>query len=326
MLVSIIIPFYNAEKTLDMLYQSICNQTYKNLDIIFVDNGSTDRGYEAIQYYQMLDSRIQLLSETEKGVNYARKKGLHHAKGEYVYFVDADDYIAPIAVESMLKAAMFHNADVVQGKFEYIWDFDYNINCSEVSVSDPSLATDISKSDPNNLYHQSPGLWTHLYKKDFLRDEFFVNLKQEEDWVFMVYIYAFANKIMKIPDVVYYYIKSNNTLSKIDHYEGAYPLLNELGKVFQCYEQKGLLQSCQYQLEGLLLKLYLWKYQHVLLELTCGKQSTRMDMFIDELIDVISLFHIEKHPQVLTSKKLQSAVCHLIEQSAEKEKRMKCTL
>ena len=101
MKVSVIVPMHNAEDTIDRLYQSLARSEYKNLEIIFVDNVSTDRSFEKVKYYQIVDLRIKVVREERFGVSYARRRGFQEATGEYVYFIDADDYVTPNGIKDM---------------------------------------------------------------------------------------------------------------------------------------------------------------------------------------------------------------------------------
>ncbi|MEG2898607.1 MAG: glycosyltransferase, partial [Eubacterium sp.] len=92
-LISLIIPIYNSEKFLDRCIQSIINQTYKNIEIILVNDGSIDQSLEICQLYKKRDNRIVIINKKNGGVGSARNIGLQKAKGDYIGFIDSDDYI-----------------------------------------------------------------------------------------------------------------------------------------------------------------------------------------------------------------------------------------
>ena len=110
---SVIIPVYNSENYIDRCISSIMNQSYPDLEIIIVDDGSTDKSLEICKKYAEVDSRITCIHQDNYGVSAARNNGLDHATGEYVTFVDSDDYIDEDMYESMLKVANEYKADVV---------------------------------------------------------------------------------------------------------------------------------------------------------------------------------------------------------------------
>ncbi|MCI7273398.1 glycosyltransferase [bacterium] len=112
-LVSVIIPVYNVADFLDQCMGSVCRQTYTNLEIILVDDGSTDASAEMCRRWAETDSRIKLIRQQNMGLSGARNTGLEIAKGEWIAFVDSDDWIEPDMYEGMMKTALSYNADIV---------------------------------------------------------------------------------------------------------------------------------------------------------------------------------------------------------------------
>lgn len=113
MLVSVIIPCYNAEKYISETLDSILNQTHKQLEVICVNNNSTDKTVEILTSYQTEHSHIHVYHEKKKGASHARNKGLEHAKGEFVQFLDSDDIILPEKIEKQVAYAVTNKLDVV---------------------------------------------------------------------------------------------------------------------------------------------------------------------------------------------------------------------
>ena len=103
-MVSVVIPVYNGEKTVERCLKSVINQTYKFLDIIVIDDGSTDRSYILCQSIAEHDSRVRVFRQKNKGVSAARNKGIDVAEGEYIQFVDSDDMLKPSMVDSMVRS------------------------------------------------------------------------------------------------------------------------------------------------------------------------------------------------------------------------------
>ncbi len=112
-LISIIIPLYNARGYIDHIVPCVMQQTYPNLEILLVNDGSTDDTLEKCQQYQRQDARIRVLSQENGGVSAARNRGLAEAKGEYISFVDADDYLKPDFIETLYRCAVQEDCDVV---------------------------------------------------------------------------------------------------------------------------------------------------------------------------------------------------------------------
>lgn len=114
-MVSIIIPVYNVEQYLPECLSSILCQTYKDIEIILVNDGSTDRSGELCRAAAESDNRVVLIEQKNAGLSAARNAGLDRASGEYIMFVDSDDYVSPYMVETMLKS--IEDADMVMCRF-----------------------------------------------------------------------------------------------------------------------------------------------------------------------------------------------------------------
>lgn len=115
--VSVIVPVYNKEKDLKRCLLSIITQTYKNLEIIVIDDGSTDESYKIYTKFANEDARIKIIRKKNEGVDCARHEGIKKASGDYITFVDSDDYLYDKAIELLIKALKIHDADVSFGNF-----------------------------------------------------------------------------------------------------------------------------------------------------------------------------------------------------------------
>ena len=114
--ISVIVPIYNVENYINRCLNSIINQTYKNLQIILVDDGSTDDSGKVCDKYALKDSRIKVIHQKNSGPVRARKTGLEASTGEYIGFVDSDDWIEPNMYEEMLNNLIQTNADFAQSR------------------------------------------------------------------------------------------------------------------------------------------------------------------------------------------------------------------
>lgn len=115
-LVSIVVPVYNVESYIEECLQSVCSQTYENLEIICVDDVGNDRSMDVVRSFAVKDCRIKIIEhDKNKGLAEARNTGLEHVSGDYVFFLDSDDWLVDDAIEKLLSSAMTNNADVVVG-------------------------------------------------------------------------------------------------------------------------------------------------------------------------------------------------------------------
>lgn len=129
-MISIIIPVYNIALFLEQCLQSVCNQTYSNLQIILVDDGSTDNSGLLCDIWAKKDKRIFVYHKENGGLSDARNYGLSRAFGDYIYYLDGDDWIAPNTLELLMKAAIEKGADFVQGGYYYAYS-DYLLQRKE---------------------------------------------------------------------------------------------------------------------------------------------------------------------------------------------------
>lgn len=209
--VSVIIPVYNTEKYLRKCLDSVCNQTLSDIEIICVNDCSTDNSFEILKEYALKDDRIKLIDFKEnKGAAVARNTGIDEAKGEYIGFVDSDDFIDLDFYEKLYNKAIETGADVTKSNliFENFCNEDNNKeyhNLQEVRIN------------KLNLNH----IPTTLIKKSFLINNkiaFPEILKNAEDSVFEVMVGAKANKIEIVGSVFYHYNYNNLSLNNSTKY------------------------------------------------------------------------------------------------------------
>ena len=220
-LISIIVPIYNVEKYLKRCIDSIINQTYKKLEIILVDDGSKDNSGKICDKYAKKDIRIKVIHKKNEGVSEARNVGLKVSTGEYIGFVDADDYIEPNMYEEMSDNLKENNADIVI--------CDYNTNDREKQRKTKQEKNHkytnnieiISKDEACNKlffdYSCRGFLWNKLYKRDILCNAgkiilFDKNIKILEDLVYNYIIFQNANKIVYNHHPFYNYIQREDSV------------------------------------------------------------------------------------------------------------------
>lgn len=168
--ISIIIPVYNVEKYLHECLDSIINQTFTDIEIICVDDGSTDKSSEILEEYEQKDKRFTVISQPNKGVSAARNRGMQQAKGKYIMFVDSDDYIASNACELIYNSAEEKRCDILL--FPH-----YNFSASTCRDDGRLLDLYITLKDNTTTFKEYSDEFlltpseTHskLYKADFLR-------------------------------------------------------------------------------------------------------------------------------------------------------------
>ena len=199
--VSIIVPVYNMKDYLAYCIDSILGQTYTELDIVLVDDGSTDDSLEICRKYQRMDSRIRVLHQNNTGVSAARNLGLDAATGDYVTFVDSDDELCLNAIEILLNCLKKSQGDIAVGKSIFVTNDE--IKKEEVSPQDAQI---ICGEDSRRLAVTtvSPCVWGKIFKKDVIRDiRFEPGRNINEDGFFMFQCYLKAPTIINCGSYVY---------------------------------------------------------------------------------------------------------------------------
>ncbi len=187
-LVSIIIPVYNAEKYIKKCIESIINQTYKNIEIIVVDDGSKDNSLNIIKKYKN-DSRVKIISTQNHGVSFARNLGLKKCAGDFVMFVDSDDWIESNAVEVLLNAAVEQNAEIVQSS--YYQDEDGHIELKQRKIKQDGIKELKEKifliNTMNDInFGALRCVWGKIFKKEIIQNtRFDENIYLLEDGIFI---------------------------------------------------------------------------------------------------------------------------------------------
>lgn len=208
--ISVIIPVYNIAKYLPRCLDSVINQTYKNLEIIVVDDGSTDNSREIIEKYVEKDSRIIKIFKDNSGVSDTRNKGIDIATGDYIGFVDGDDYIEPEMYEFLLSNALKYDADISHCGYQMIFPsrIDYYYNTGKIMIQD-------NKKGIIDLLEGTliePGIWNKLYKRSVVQNTRMPSdIKNNEDYFFNVMVFANAKKSVFEDKPLYHYILRKNS-------------------------------------------------------------------------------------------------------------------
>jgi len=151
--ISIIVPVYNVEKYLVACLESLVNQTYQNIEVVLVDDGSTDHSSVICEEYVQRDSRIHLYYQINGGVSSARNLGLEKANGEYVVFVDSDDYVLSNYVETLYGLLSNNNADIAMIALNYKLESNAQASNKNVKIATPNNKDEISMNSEETLNH-----------------------------------------------------------------------------------------------------------------------------------------------------------------------------
>lgn len=218
--ISVIVPVYNVEKYLSQCLDSIIHQTYKNLEIILVDDGSTDSSGLICDNYSQKDKRIKIIHKCQGGLSDARNAGLKIATGEYISFIDSDDFIDKNMYSILINNTQKYNSDIVWFNYYNYYSKKHFINSSIIKNND---LYDLSSSDKikfaKNLFYQykmDAHVWAKPYKRSIFNNIKFPYGKLFEDIFVLLPILSNAKIISTIPDCLYFY--RNRSESIVNQY------------------------------------------------------------------------------------------------------------
>ena len=221
--VSVIMPIYNAFDYLRPALDSIIDQTLKDIEIICIDDGSTDRSLDIVKKYQEADKRLRIVTENNAGVSTARNKGIVRAKGEYIIFLDADDFYEPTLLEKLYNLATEKDLDIAFSKFDI-----YNNKTAKFSSAIDEDHGDIfdggaiaSKNEfPDTIFLSTTGyVWNKMFKASFIKEKeltFAPELYIFEDVHFVCLALSFADRVARIDEIlIHHRVYSEQSRAKL---------------------------------------------------------------------------------------------------------------
>ncbi len=255
-LVSVIVPIYNVEKYLKRCIDSILNQTYKNIEIILVNDGSKDGSLNICNEYLSKDSRIKLINQKNKGPSGAKNSGLNLIKGKYIVFVDSDDYISKDYIKKLLTSAIKFNADIVECNYFRVDENNEFLEKTDIGFYDCSEQTKILKSFLENINFKNV-VWNKIYKKEIIGNiKFTEKYKTSEDFEFLSNIYLKKQKKVNIQDYLYYYVNRSDSICNLKVSENTLDVIYSRENIFDKYNKLGLFDLANY----IALKIIYWVY------------------------------------------------------------------
>ena len=238
-MVSIIVPVYNGEKSIERCLRSIQNQSYTNIEVIVVNDGSTDHTEKVIKKYVEEDARFHYIKKDNTGVSDSRNIGMASAKGEYFQFVDGDDWLVKRATEEFVRTAQLYDCDMVISDFYRVCGRKImvkgHIDMGPV-ITRIKFAEYMMKA-PANFYYGV--LWNKFFKADIIRKFSLVcdtDLDWCEDFRFNLEYLQYVGNVGVIDRPLYYYVKTKGSL--VDTQAGSLQLtIKTKRKLFDYYKE-----------------------------------------------------------------------------------------
>lgn len=214
--VSIIVPVYNAEKGIRRCVDSILGQEFTDFELLLVDDGSTDSSPAILDAYAAADPRVTVIHKPNSGVSATRNLALGKAKGTYIQFLDADDWITEDATKLLVRSALENNADMVIADFYRVVGDDVarkgQIGGDATSLSRQEYA-DLMMKDPADFYYGV--IWNKLYRASIIRDHgvrMDETLSWCEDFIFNLEYVLHVRTVAVLRSPIYYYVKTEGSL------------------------------------------------------------------------------------------------------------------
>ena len=272
-LISVIVPIYNVERYIETCLESICNQSYRNLQIILVNDGSPDNSVDICMKYMKKDNRIELVNKENGGLASARNAGLEKVRGEYIVCVDSDDWIESDMIKTLFENIKKYNADLAVCSFyeenqkgtkkEY---FDEKV---EVLSKEQALEKMIK---PGKFYGFS---WNKMYKRDILAcQRYDESILKGEDSPFSCEYILKCNKIIYINSPLYHYRVDTVSISRSKFKNSKMTVLKSYAGIIYELKKAGIKQS--------LVKMQQVQYANQLLSLIVNIYKTDINGFKDE--------------------------------------------
>ena len=261
---SIIIPVYNVEEYLKECLESIINQSFKDFEVICVNDGSTDNSLEILQKYAENDERFKVLNQENQGQGVARNNALNIANGEYILFVDPDDFIELNMLEVLNERLDVQNVDVAffdyqifgeNTKTKIVRFMDEMKKIFNLNIND-NLVFNWQELVKDNFRYTAMMVWNKVYSNKFLKENHiqFAPNKHAEDHIFSISATLLANKISCIKKTLYYYRKrSDSSVNKVS--ENNFCIFENIAIVADFLKQNGLYGKYEHDFRNYIVNL-----------------------------------------------------------------------
>ena len=237
--ISVLVPVYNVEKYLKECIDSILNQTLKDIEIICINDGSTDSSLEILNDYAKNDSRIIVINKSNSGYGHSMNMGLNAATGEYVGIIESDDFADKNMFSDLYKLAKDNDADIVKGDWYNYWSKNNFARKNNRISSAKAFKLTNSKLD-KSLLRINPSVWSAIYKREFLNKYNIRFLETPgasyQDLAFSFKIFALAERVI-LTDKAYLYYRQDNMNSSVKSKTKIYCVCDEYEEIDKFLEE-----------------------------------------------------------------------------------------
>lgn len=249
-LVTVVVPVYNVRPFLEICLDSLLQQTYPYLEILLIDDGSTDGSGDLCDHYARKDSRIQVIHQENSGLGAARNEGIRRARGEYLSFVDSDDWVSPTMIQELYQALKKQEAQLAVCD-AYITSEEGNIQGKIQNTLPPGTAVRLS-SCPSLLLEPHVA-WNKLYRKDLFQDleVWYPSRAWYEDFRTTTKLYTKAQNIVLVDSPLYYYRQRKGSIQNNANLMRKREKIDAMEDILRYYKKQHLYAAYQKELEFL---------------------------------------------------------------------------
>lgn len=282
-LVSIIVPVCNVQSFLRQCLNSLTDQTLQDIQIICIDDGSTDASLAILQEYAARDPRIEIISKPNAGYGHTMNCGLAAAKGEYIGIVESDDFAEVDMFEKLYSLAKKHDVDIVKSNYyQYLTDTDPAKGFIVENLAGCIYDEVFCPLDSQSIFLTQPAIWSALYKRDFLLKEDIVFLETPgasfQDTSFNFKVFAAAKKVILTKDAFLHY-RIDNANSSVKSLKKVFCICDEYKEIWDfAHSRIGVFESLKYRIPQIQFGGYVWNLER----LTPGLQYRFYKKFVEE--------------------------------------------
>lgn len=263
--ISILVPVYNVERYLNQCLDSILQQTFRDFEVICINDGSTDHSLEIIKSFIAKDKRFKLIDKINTGYGHSMNQGLSQCQGEYISIIESDDYIKPDMLERLYTVAKENNLDVARCNYYIFSKFSKKLNNDYIR---DILANKVLKPlDHIKIFYQPPSIWVNLYKREFI-DKYKIRFLETagasfQDTSFVFKVYALCKRFMFINEALLYYRIDNNG-SSINNKSKAFCVCDEYQEILKFTKvHPQIYDKIKYHIPVLRYNCYRWNFLRI---------------------------------------------------------------
>ena len=276
--VSILVPIYNVEKYLEQCLDSLIHQTLSDIEIICINDGSTDSSPLILEKYSQMDSRIKVINKGNSGYGDSMNKGLDNATGEYIGVVESDDFVEPDMYEQLYKIAKKNDCEIVKSDWFQFWT-DKNLNRKFGKIPRYKCNKIINTKKDKSLLRFTPSIWSAIYKREFLEINNIRFLPTPgasfQDTSFTFKVFMCATRVM-FTAKAYLHYRQDNINSSVKSKGKIYSICNEYQETERYIDENPQLSHFKEYIYALEYKACLWNLQRI------------DEIFYDEFIEFFS--------------------------------------